>query len=264
MNYEHIKLEFTGNTVVLTLNRPDKLNAISVQTLEELTDAMAKIEDPESGARCLMVTGAGRAFCAGADLSDPSRGSEDDRDPNKPSVLEKWYHPLFIRLRDLRMPYIAAINGAAAGVGMSLALCADMIIAARSAYFLQAFRRVGLIPDGGATYLLPRFIGKARAMELSMLAERLPAEKALEWGLISRVCDGDRLMAEALELAENLADGPASLAIMRKAYWHSLGNTYEEQLQLEADLQKQAKMTEDNREGELAFREKRQPQFKGR
>jgi len=264
MNYERIMLEFTDNVVILTLNHPEVLNAISIQMLEELTDAMTKIEDPDSGARCLLVTGAGRAFCAGANLSDRAKEANVDENPDMRSVLEKWYHPLFIRLRDLRVPFISVVKGPVAGVGMSLALSADMIIAGRSAYFLQAFRRVGLVPDGGATYLLPRLIGKARAMELSLLAENLPAEKALEWGLINRVYDDDQLMVEGMKLAKNLADGPASLALMRKAYWDSSGNTYEEQLQLEAELQKQAGTTEDNREGVMAFLQKRQPQFKGR
>lgn len=265
MDYERIILEFKGNIVVLTLNHPEALNAVSTQMLIELTDAMTRIEDPDNGARCLVVTGAGRAFCAGANLADRnSDGSIVDAGDGR-SVLEKWYHPIFLRLRDLRMPYIAAVNGPAAGVGMSIALSADLVLAGKSAYFLQAFRQVGLVPDGGATYLLPRLIGMARSMELSLLAERLPAEKALEWGMINRVFEDDQLMEEAMKMADNLASGPTvAFGLMRKAYWKSLDNTYEKQLELEDGYQKALHATEDAKEGPLAFLEKRKPQFKGR
>jgi len=263
MDYERIMLEFRDNVVILTLNHPEAQNAVSTRMLEDLTDAMTRIVDPDNGARCLLITGAGRGFCAGANLSD--RLKEESQAADDRTVLEKWYHPLFLRLRDLRMPWISAVNGPAAGVGMSLALSADLVLAARSAYFLQAFRQVGLVPDGGATYLLPRLIGTARSMELSLLAERLPAEKALEWGLINRVCEDERLMEEALDMAKNLADGPTvAFSLMRKAYWQSMDNTYEQQLVLEDGYQKALKLTEDAKEGPRAFLEKRKPTFKGR
>ncbi len=265
MGYERIILEFKDNIAILTLNHPEVLNAVSTQMLSELTDAMTRIEDPDNGARCLVLTGAGRGFCAGANLADPGRAEDQAYVSDNRSVLEKWYHPLFLRLRDLRMPFVSAVKGPAAGVGMSLALSADLVLAGRSAYFLQAFRQVGLVPDGGATYLLPRLVGKARAMELSLLAERLPAEKALEWGMINRVYEDDQLMEEALRMAENLASGPTvAFSLMRKAYWQSLDNTYEHQLELEDTFQKALKSTEDAKEGPRAFLEKRKPRFTGR
>ncbi len=159
---------------------------------------------------------------------------------------------------------MTAVNGAAAGVGMSIALMGDLVVAARSAYFLQAFTRIGLVPDGGSTWLLPRLIGLARAKELSLLAERLPAEKALEWGLINRVAGDNELMEEALKLANQLADGPASLAVTRSLYWASPHNTYEEQLDLERKSQERAGKTQDFMEGVTAFLQKRPAKFQGK
>lgn len=265
MKYERVKLEFTDDVAVLTLNHPEALNAISLKMIQEFTNAMESIEDPANGARCLLLTGEGRGFCAGADLADPERGLTEGGKINGGEVLEKWYNPLFLRLSNLRMPFITAVNGPAAGVGMSFALSGDMVLAARSAYFLQAFRRIGLIPDGGATYILPRLIGTVRAMELSLLGERLPAEKALEWGMINRVYDDADLMPEAMKLAKELATGPTvALALIRRAYWLSLGNSYVEQLHVERQFQKIVGETEDFLEGVTAFREKRPAKFKGR
>ena len=264
MNYDCIKLEFTGNTAILTLNQPEALNAISFEMLRELKDAMEQIEHRASDIRCLMITGAGRGFCAGADVTGFKNfmGAGAERDIGEP--LETWYNPLFLRLRNLGMPIITAVNGPAAGVGMSLALMGDLVLAARSCYFLQAFSRIGLIPDGGATFILPRLVGMARAMELSMLAEKLPAEKALEWGLINRVYDDEQLMTEALNMAERLSEGPTeAFRLLRKALWESLENSYEEQLALERILQRDAGRTEDFVEGSLAFLERRPAQFKG-
>ena len=264
MDYKRIKLEFLDPIVMLTLNHPEVLNAVSIQMLRELTDAMSRIEDPDNGARCLLVTGAGRGFCTGANQADPDSAKNRDDKSNGGNVLEEWYHPIFLRLRDLRMPFITAVNGPAAGVGMSIALSADLVLAGRSAYFFQAFRQVAMIPDGGATYLLPRLVGRARSMELSLLAERLPAEKALEWGMINRVVEDDQLLGEAMKVAKDLAGGPTvAFSLMRKAYWQSLDNSYEQQLQLESDYQQVAGSTQDAAEGRLAFLEKRKPQFKG-
>ncbi len=162
------------------------------------------------------------------------------------------------------MPIVTAVNGAAAGVGMSFAMMGDIVVAAQSAFFLQAFARIGLVPDGGATFMLPRLVGWGRAMELSMLAERLPAEQAREWGLVNRVVDDDALMDESMGLARRLADGPRSLALIRRAYWASWSNSFESQLDLEARLQNEAGASEDFAEGVSAFLEKRDARFTGR
>ena len=260
-----ILLTNAGNVATMTLNDPSVLNPFGFKLRQDIDWALEKIETGD--ARCLMITGAGRAFSSGANLNDKDRPPRDRAAEARGEVksdLEAWYNPFFLRLRDLKMPIVTAINGIAAGVGMSLALAGDIRIAARSASFLQAFARIGLVPDGGSSYTLPRLIGLARAMELSMLAERLPAETALEWGLINRVVDDSDLPAVALEMARRLAEGPASLALIRKLYWASLDNTYEQQLDLESKLQMQAGMTEDYVEGVTAFREKRRTKFQGR
>jgi len=208
----------------------------------------------------MVLTGAGRGFCSGANLA--ARGTGED--PGVGHALETTYHPFLRKLRDMPIPIVPAVNGAAAGVGMSIALMGDLVVASKSAYFLQAFARIGLVPDGGSTWLLPRLIGLARAKELSLLAERLPAEKAAEWGLINRVVGENELMEEALKLANQLAEGPASLAITRRLYWQSPLNTYEEQLDLERASQERAGKTEDFREGVTAFLQKRQAKFSGK
>ncbi len=171
---------------------------------------------------------------------------------------------MFMRLRGLAIPVVTAINGMAAGAGMSLALTGDIRIAARSASFLQAFARIGLVPDCGSSWLLPRLIGMARAMELSLLAERLPAETALAWGLVNRLEDDAVLLPKAMEVAHGLAAGPRSIGLIRQMYWQAMDNSYSEQLDLEAKLQSQAGMTLDFEEGVAAFREKRPARFSGR
>jgi len=265
MNYQEIKLEFVDNVAVLTLNKPDVLNSISRRMIMEMSAAMDWIEDPAQGARCLLLTATGRAFCAGANLNDPERKPSATGKSNSGEVLEKWYNPLFLRMSELNMPFITAINGLAAGVGMSFALAGDLALAARSAYFLQAFRRIGLVPDGGATYTVTRLIGKMRAMELMLLGEKLPMEKALEWGMINRIYDDADLMGEAMKLARSLAEGPTlALGLMRKAAWLGLDNKYMEQLWVERRYQMMAGGSEDFQEGVAAFREKRPAKFKGR
>ena len=264
MDYQCLKVEFRDKVALLTLNRPKILNAISIQLIRELNQVMEEVEDPANGARCLLITGQGRGFSAGADLSDMEAGKGGDVESEIGRGLEKYYNPFFLRLRDLRMPIVTAVNGPAAGVGMSLAMMGDMVLAARSAYFLQAFRLIGLIPDGGATFILPRRIGFARAMELSLLGERLPAEKALEWGLVNRVHDDENLKSEAWKLARELAEGPTeAYRLIRQAYWQGLDNSYQEQLNLERDFQQQAGRTRDFREGVAAFLEKRPARFQG-
>jgi 2-(1,2-epoxy-1,2-dihydrophenyl)acetyl-CoA isomerase len=264
MKHGRIILETTGDVVVMTLNDPSVLNAFGQKLREDMTIAMAQVE--ASPARCLVITGAGRAFCSGANLTDPDRPPRDraaEARGEAKSDLESWYNPMFMRLRGLSIPIVTAINGIAAGAGMSLALTGDIRVAARSASFLQAFARIGLVPDCGSSWILPRLVGMARAMELSLLAERLPAETALSWGLINRVEEDAALMPRALELARGLAAGPRSLGLIRKMYWQSLENTYSEQLDLEAKLQSQAGMTKDFEEGVAAFKEKRHANFEG-
>lgn len=269
MSFEKIKLDIKDGIALLTLSDPAALNAVSVKMIAELNEALDQISDPASGARALLITGEGRGFSAGANLADSSSsdsvGSRLKSDaPDFGLVLEKHYHPFFLKLRDLRMPIVTAVNGPAAGVGMSLAVTGDIVVAAESSYFLQAFTRIGLVPDGGSTYILPRLIGTRRAMELSLLAEKLPAAKALEWGLVSRVVKDDELMAEATALATKLANGPTNAYRMARAlYWQTWDNTYEEQLHQERVSQREAGMTKDAIEGITAFLEKRPANFKG-
>ena len=258
MAYAQIKVEHHDKVGIITLNAPEVLNALSSDMVAELSQALDEVL--ASDARCLLLTGEGRGFCAGANLQ--TRGKEGGPTPVG-SVLETHYHPILNRIRQMDIPMVAAVNGPAVGVGMSLAVIADIVVAAKSAYFLQAFARIGLVPDGGATYYLPRMIGWSRALELSLLAEKLPAEKAEDWGLVNRVVDDADLMPEALAIATKLANGPYSLGLIRKAYWESQRNSYEGQLQLEADLQRQAGSSKDNREGVLAFLEKRDAKFTG-
>ncbi|MCK4785015.1 MAG: enoyl-CoA hydratase/isomerase [Desulfobacteraceae bacterium] len=264
MTYEQINLDFKDNVALLTLNQPEVLNAISSQMIGELYQVMDEIQDPAVGARCLLITGQGRGFCAGYNMNEAEAHIGSDGVLDEGEVLEKWYNPILLRLRDLGMPIVTAVNGAAAGVGMSLALMGDMVLAARSAFFLQAFRWIGLVPDGGSTFVLPRLIGWSRAMELSLLGERLPAEKALDWGMINRVYDDDQLMPHAWKLAQDLAAGPTkALGLMRRAYWKSVDNSYVEQLHIERVFQKEASQTKDFVEGVSAFLAKREARFTG-
>ena len=260
-----VLLDLREGIAVMTLNDPSVLNAFGLKLRQDMSWALDQVES--GAARCLMITGAGRAFCSGANLNDPDRPPRDraaEARGEAKSDLDTWYHPTFLRLRDLNMPVVTAINGIAAGAGMSLALMGDIRIAARSASFLQAFARIGLVPDCGSSYLLPRMIGMARAMELSLLAERLPAETALAWGMINRVVDDAALPEAARAIARTLADGPASLTMIRKMYWAGLENSYEQQLALEGKYQAQAGLTADYGEGVAAFREKRRTRFTGR
>jgi 2-(1,2-epoxy-1,2-dihydrophenyl)acetyl-CoA isomerase len=264
MQHGRILLENSDGVAVMTLNDPSVLNAFGRKLREDMAEAMDHVET--GSARCLVITGAGRAFCSGANLNDPDRPPRNraaEARGEAKSDLESWYNPMFMRLRALPIPIVTAINGMAAGAGMSLALTGDIRIAARSASFLQAFARIGLVPDCGSSWILPRLIGMARAMELSLLAERLPAETALDWGLINRLEDDGQLMPKALELARGLASGPKSLGLIRRMYWQAMENSYSDQLDLEAELQSQAGMTRDFEEGVAAFREKRAAKFTG-
>jgi 2-(1,2-epoxy-1,2-dihydrophenyl)acetyl-CoA isomerase len=262
--YEAIQLTFDKSVAVLTLNDPARLNAVSHTMIAELNQAMHELEDPAHGARCLVLTGAGRGFCSGANLQE-RRATDEEKPQWSSNILESHYHPFLRRLRQLNMPFITAVNGPAAGVGASFALMGDLVLAAKTTYFLLAFRHIGLMPDGGATYILPRLIGLARAMEMAMLGERITAEQALAWGMINRVYDSETLLPEALKLARELATGPTvALKLIRQALWQSLDNTYEQQLTVEAQGQQEARFTADFREGVEAFLEKRQARFTGR
>jgi 2-(1,2-epoxy-1,2-dihydrophenyl)acetyl-CoA isomerase len=266
MDFERVKVDVHGRVGVLTLNHPEVMNAVSPEMLKGLMAAMSYIEKADTGLRALVMTGQGRGFCAGANLSGgPSSNEFGPQERDAGAALETIYHPFLRRLRNLKMPFITAVNGPAAGVGMSFALMGDMILAGRSAYFLQAFRRIGLVPDGGSTWLLPRLVGLARAKELSLMGDKLSAEKALEWGLINRVYDDAALTAEAMKLADELAHGPTvALGLIRKLYWESPLNTYEEQLDAERQAQKEAGRAEDFAEGVSAFLQKRKAEFKGK
>jgi len=258
MSYENVILDYHGKVAVLKLNAPQYLNALSATMVQEINAAVMAAE--KSDARCLLMTGEGRAFSAGANLQVRE---EAGALPPTGSVLETHYHPLMTRLRQMDMTFVTAINGPAVGVGMSLAIMSDYAVASDNAYFLQAFANIGLVPDGGVTYVLPRIVGWRRAMELSMLAERFPAAQALEWGLINKVVSQDALMDEAMTIAERLSNGPKSLSLIRKAYWESLNNGYDEQFKLEVALQNIAHQSNDNKEGVAAFLEKRQAKFTG-
>src|ERR1700709_2821154 len=242
MKHGRIILETTDNCAVLPLNDPSVLNAFGQKLREDMTIAMDQVE--AGSARCLVITGAGRAFCSGANLTDPDRPPRDraaEARGEAQSDLESWYNPMFMRLRGLSLPLVTPINGIAAGAGMSLALTGDIRSAARSSSFLQAFARIGLVPDCGSSWILPRLVGMARAMELSLLAERLPAETALSWGLINRIEEDAALMPRAMELARGLAAGPKSLGLIRQMYWQGLENTDSAQPSLAARMQSQAR-----------------------
>lgn len=262
MGYQRVRLDYEGKVAVLRFNHPEVRNAVGSQMLSELSSAVREVRDRGAEVRCLLITGEGAGFCAGANLADEDRSKQRETQ-GAGDGLRTGYHPLLVAMRDLDMPIVTAVNGAAAGVGMSFAMMGDIVVANKSAFFLQAFARIGLIPDGGATFLLPRMVGWGRAMELSMLAERLPAQQALDWGLVNRVVEDDQLMDEAMGIARRLADGPRSLGLIRKAYWATWSNTYESQLDLEAKLQNEAGWSADFKEGVSAFLEKRDAQFKG-
>jgi 2-(1,2-epoxy-1,2-dihydrophenyl)acetyl-CoA isomerase len=259
MVYEHIRLEQSPAAVAtITIARPDRLNALSGQTVDELRAAVE--ESGRSGARCLLLTGGGRGFSSGADLAGGG-GLPDDVGAS----LEKHFNPLLEALFELPIPVVAAVNGPCAGAGCSLALAADIVVAARSAYFLQAFVNIGLIPDAGATWLLPRLAGRARAMEMMMLGERVPADKALEWGLIARVVEDEALESEAVALATRLAQGPTvALGLIRRLAREAGHAPLREALAAERVAQREAGRSEDFKAGVAAFLQKRQPRFEGR
>ncbi|MGQ0533697.1 MAG: enoyl-CoA hydratase/isomerase [Caulobacteraceae bacterium] len=255
------KYELAGGVALITLSDPATLNAISVEMTDELTSLFTRAT---SEARCIVLSGEGRAFSSGANLAGGAPPLDAEGRPDIGAHLERSFNPFVSMLRDLPIPYVTAVNGAAAGIGCSFALLGDLIVAGESAYFLQAFRRIGLVPDGSATYHLPRMIGRARAMEMMLLGERIAAKTALEWGLINRCVPDAELLGTAKALALELANGPTkTLGMIRRLGWASLDNSWEEQLQAERQAQRQAGRTEDFREGVQAFFQKRPANFKG-
>lgn len=265
MSYEAIKLELRDNVALVTLNRPDALNSIDDRMATELAAVVSGIADGEIAARALLITGAGRGFSAGADLATTVNPDNPEMAKDVGIVLERHYNPLIKAMRDLPVPIVAAVNGACAGAGMSLALAADVILAARSAFFLQAFVNISLVPDAGSSYFLPRLIGRAKAARMMLLGEKISAEDAECWGMLSAVHDDDKLMDEALAVATRLAAGPTgAIALIRKMLAESEENSLAEQLDLERDFQRRAGRLEDFEEGVRAFLAKRKAEFKGR
>ncbi len=263
MSGDTVLMTQSGGVTRFTLNRPDKLNAFTLAMHAELNAGLQAVQaDPQC--RVVVLTGAGRAFCAGQDLSEVG-GPADATSADAGSRLEKAYNPLIKLITSLEKPVICAVNGIAAGAGANVALACDIVYAARGASFLQAFARIGLIPDAGGTWVLPRLVGAARARGLALLAEPLSAEKAEAWGLIWKAVDDDKLEAEVSAVAAKLATAPTyALALAKRALAASSSNTLAQQLDLERDLQKLAGASPDAREGIAAFLEKRPPRYTGR
>ena len=263
MNFEHILFTVEDGVATLSLNRPEQLNSFNTKMHNEVREALKHVRQ-NSAVRVLLLTGEGRGFCAGQDLSDRNVAPDSEM-PDLGESIDKFYNPLIRSLRDLPVPVICAVNGVAAGAGANIPLACDLVLAARSASFIQAFCKIGLIPDSGGTWTLPRLIGTARAKALMLLGERLSAEQAEQWGLIYRAVDDEALRDEALKLARHLATQPTyGLSLIKRGLNASLNNSLDEQLELERDLQRLAGRSEDYREGVAAFMDKRTPVFKGR
>lgn len=262
MNATSILLDFSEGVATITLNRPDRLNSFTESMHAELRAALDQVERP-GAARVLVITGAGRGFSAGQDLAEAAMPA-DDEPWDVGATLENNYNPLLARLRALPMPVIAAVNGVAAGASANIALGCDLVIAARSATFLQAFARIALIPDAGGTYVLPRRVGLSRALGLSLLAEPLSAEQAEAWGLIWKCVDDDRFAETVSATARKLANGPTrAYALIKQSLYAAADNDFDTQLALEVQLQREAGETADFREGVRAFLDKRPAVFKG-
>ena len=252
-----------GGVLTITLNRPDKLNAFVPEMHQLLRAALARAAD-EDAIRAVLLTGAGRGFCAGQDLSE--REVAPGAAPIDLAVsIGSHYNPLIRRLRELPKPVVCAVNGVAAGAGANIALACDVVIAARSASFIQAFSRIGLVPDSGGTWFLPRLAGSARAMGMALFGEKVSAEDAERWGLIWKVFDDASLMKESISISKKLSEGPTKGYGLLKRAMHASGtNSLDAQLDLERDLQREAGNSEDYREGVAAFLQKRAPRFKGK
>ena len=259
MTYEMILSERRGDVLVVTLNRPDRLNAAPPQAFEEIAHALADLD----GARAVLFAGTGRAFCSGADVGGGALGSDDPGNATF-EALTGSYNPTMAAIADLGVPVVSAVRGPAAGIGCSLALAADFCVASETAYFLQAFVNIGLVPDGGASWMLPRLIGRARASEMMLLGEKVPAARALDWGMIHKVVADDALDAEAFALAERLAAGPTvAIGLMRRQIRSAYESDYASAMLQEAENQRAARGTADSMEGGIAFLQKRKAAFRG-
>ena len=263
MSYQTILCEVSDGIARLTLNRPDRLNSFNVEMHGEVRDALGKLAQ-DRAARVLVLTGAGRGFCAGQDLSDRAVAL-GGQGVDLGESIDRYYKPLVLALRNLPMPVIAAVNGVAAGAGANIALSCDLVIATRSANFIQSFSKLGLVPDSGGTWLLPRLIGNARAMGLALLADKLSAEQAAQWGLIWRCVEDAEFKQTVDSLAQQLAIAPTrGLARTKQAIYESWGRSFEQALDTERDFQRELGRSQDYAEGVAAFTEKRNPKFTGK
>ncbi len=257
---QHIRYELQDRVARVTLARPEQLNSLNVQMHAELRECLNRAQDE---ARALLLTGEGRGFCAGQDLAERRSVPGGER-PDLRRSIETWYKPLILQLRGLAIPTVCAVNGVTAGAGVSLALACDLVFAGKSARFVLAFIRIGLMPDSGATFFLPRLVGQARAAGLAMTGEPLSAEQANEWGLIWRCVDDEQLLAQAQAQAARMADGPRLAYLrIREALDRSTGHTLSEQLDVERDFLGELGASDDYREGVEAFMQKRPPRFAG-
>jgi len=262
MTYEKILLSRDNGLATITLNAPDRLNAVSRKMIAEIKLCWEELAADDS-VRAVLLTGAGRGFCAGADLADPDREASATADSG--AALDKFFNPVIRAMRSIPKPVVSAVNGVAAGVGMSFALASDIAIAGKSASFLQAFARIGLLPDGGSTWFLPRLVGDQRARALAMLAPQISAEQAKQWGLIWDVVEDAALMQTATDIARKLAEGPTlALARIKDALNRSTGNDLSQQLDVERDAQRLLGKSDDFKEGVAAFLAKRKANFKGK
>jgi 2-(1,2-epoxy-1,2-dihydrophenyl)acetyl-CoA isomerase len=263
MSYQTLLFDVSDGIARLTLNRPDRLNSFNVEMHGEVRDVLRRLAE-DRAARVLVLTGAGRGFCAGQDLGDRAV-APGGQGVDLGESIDKYYKPLVLALRNLPMPVIAAVNGVAAGAGANIALACDLVIATRSASFIQSFSKLGLVPDSGGTWFLPRLLGNARAMGLALLADKLSAEQAAQWGMIWRCVDDNEFKQTVDTLAQQLALAPTrGLARTKQAIYESWGRALDAQLDQERDFQRELGRSQDYAEGVAAFTEKRNPKFTGR